>query len=107
MRYLTLNEVLRLYQDIIQQSGGTPGIRDLDALESALAQPRQTFAGDDLYPSLVEKAATLGYLLIQNHPFVDGNKRLGHAARFPHRRAAPKGSSSTSVTACTQAGRKA
>jgi death-on-curing protein len=80
MRYLTLNEVLRLYQDIIQQSGGTPGIRDLDALESALAQPRQTFAGDDLYPSLVEKAATLGYLLIQNHPFVDGNKRLGHAA---------------------------
>jgi death-on-curing protein len=80
MRYLTLNEVLRLYQDIIQQSGGTPGIRDLGALESALAQPRQTFAGDDLYPCLVEKAAILDHLLIQNHPIVDGNKRLGHAA---------------------------
>jgi death-on-curing protein len=80
MRYLTLNEILRLYQDIIRQSGGRPGIRDMGALESALAQPRQTFSGEDLYPSLVEKAAILGYLLIKNHPFVDGNKRLGHAA---------------------------
>ena len=80
MRYLTLNEVLRLYQAVIEQSGGTPGIRDLNALESALAQPRQTFAGQDLYSSLVDKAATLGFSLLQNHPFVDGNKRLGHAA---------------------------
>jgi death-on-curing protein len=80
MRYLTLNEVLRLYQAVIEQSGGTPGIRDLNALESALAQPRQTFAGQDLYSSLVDKAVALGFSLLQNHPFVDGNKRLGHAA---------------------------
>jgi len=49
-------------------------------LESALAQPRQTFSGIDLYPTLVEKAAALGFSLIKNHPFVDGNKRVGHAA---------------------------
>jgi death-on-curing protein len=49
-------------------------------LESALGQPQQTFGGDDLYPSLVAKAAALGFSLIKNHPFVDGNKRVGHAA---------------------------
>ena len=52
----------------------------LPALESALAQLRMTFGGEDLYPTLVEKAAALGYSLIANHPFVDGNKRTGHAA---------------------------
>jgi death-on-curing family protein len=56
------------------------GVFNLPALESTLAQPRMTFAGADLYPTLVEKAAALGYPLIQNHPFVDGNKRTGHAA---------------------------
>ena len=56
------------------------GVLNLPALESTLAQPRMTFAGADLYPTLVEKAAALGYMLIQNHPFVDGNKRTGHAA---------------------------
>ncbi len=80
MRYLTLNEVLILYRRVIDESGGTAGIRDLNALGSALAQPRQTFGGTDLYPTLVEKAAALGFSLIQNHPFVDGNKRIGHAA---------------------------
>ena len=52
----------------------------LSALESALAQPQMTFGGEDLYPTLADKAAALGYALIQNHPFVDGNKRTGHAA---------------------------
>jgi len=80
MRYLILNEVLELYRRIIEQSGGLAGIRDLDALESALAQPRMTFGGKELYPTLIEKAATLGFSLIKNHPFVDGNKRIGHAA---------------------------
>ena len=56
------------------------GVLHLPALESALAQPRMTFAGEDLDPTLVEKTAALGYALIQNHPFVDGNKRTGHAA---------------------------
>ena len=80
MRYLTVNEVLVIYREVMHQSGGTVGIRDLAALESAIAQPRMTFGGDDLYPTIIEKAAALGFSLIQNHPFVDGNKRTGHAA---------------------------
>lgn len=80
MRYPKLNEVLELYRRIIEQSGGSFGIRDLNALESSLAQPRMTFKGEDLYPSAAEKAASLAFSLIQNHPFLDGNKRIGHAA---------------------------
>jgi death-on-curing protein len=80
MRYLTLTEVLNLYSRIVERFGGAVGIRDLGALESALAQPQTTFAGQDLYPTLAEKAAALGYSLIMNHPFVDANKRTGHAA---------------------------
>ncbi len=80
IRYLTLFEVIAAHQRIIATSGGSPGIRDLPALESSLAQPHATFSGDELYPDLLAKAATLGYLLIANHPFVDGNKRIGHAA---------------------------
>jgi death-on-curing protein len=64
----------------MQLSGGLVGIRDLGALESAIAQPYMTFDGIELYPSLIEKAAALGFSLIQNHPFTDGNKRTGHAA---------------------------
>ncbi len=80
MRYLTTGELLELYRRVVQQSGGALGVRDLGALESALAQPRMTFDGVDLYPELAEKAAALGFSLIQNHPFIDGNKRIGHAA---------------------------
>lgn len=80
MRYLTMPEVLRLHELVIEQSGGSHGLRDAGALDSALAQPGQTFDGVDLHPSLAEKAAALGFSLIQNHPFVDGNKRIGHAA---------------------------
>ena len=80
MRYLTLNELLELYRRIIEQSGGEGGISNQGALESALAQPRMTFGGEDLYPTIVEKASALGFSLIKNHPFVDGNKRIGHAA---------------------------
>jgi death-on-curing protein len=78
-RYLSLAEVLRLHGRIVDETGGSDGLRDLGLLESALAQPRQTFGGDDLYPSLAEKAAAAGVSLINNHPFVDGNKRIGHA----------------------------
>ncbi len=80
MRFLTLIEVLELHRRIIGQSGGAFGIRDVGLLESAIAQPRMTFGGEDLYPSLLEKAAALGFSIIMNHPFVDGNKRTGHAA---------------------------
>jgi death on curing protein len=80
MRYLTIAEVLETYRRVMQQTGGLVGIRDLGALESAIAQPYMTFGGNELYPSLAEKAAALGFSLIQNHPFADGNKRTGHAA---------------------------
>ncbi len=79
-RYLSLAEVLKLHGLIIAKSGGSDGLRDLGMLESALGQPRQTFGGEDLYPSLTSKAAALGFSLIMNHPFIDGNKRVGHAA---------------------------
>ncbi len=80
MRYLTVGEVLEIYSRVMKQSGGSVGILDLGALESAVAQPRMTFNGEELYPTIVEKASSLGFSLIQNHPFVDGNKRAGHAA---------------------------
>ena len=80
MRYLTLGEVVALHTRLLEVTGGAPGIRDLAALDSAIAQPKATFGGVDLYPTLVEKAAALCFSLVQNHPFVDGNKRVGHAA---------------------------
>lgn len=79
-RYLNLNEVLQLHRRMMEQSGGAIGLHSLSGLEAALAQPRMTFGGEELYPSIIEKASTLGFSLIQNHPFVDGNKRTGHAA---------------------------
>jgi len=80
MRYLTLTELLALHSRIVEQSGGAAGVSNRGGLESALAQPRMTFGGEDLYPTIVEKAAALGFSLIKNHPFLDGNKRIGHAA---------------------------
>jgi len=80
MRYLSLNQVLGLHRHLLERYGGSAGIHDLGALESALAQPRMTFGDEDLYPTIAEKAAALGFSLIKNHPFVDGNKRTGHAA---------------------------
>ena len=80
MRYLALGEVVELHRRLLEATGGASGIRDFGALESATAQPKATFAGVDLYPTLVEKAAALGFSLVQGHAFVDGNKRVGHAA---------------------------
>jgi death-on-curing protein len=79
-RYLTLAEVLELHQTALERWGGASGIRDINVLESALVQPRQSFGGQDLYPDLTTKAAALCFSLVLNHPFVDGNKRIGHAA---------------------------
>ena len=80
MQSLTLNQILYLHNRIIEATGGAPGIRDLKMLESSLAQPFMTFDGKDLYSSIIEKAGALGYSLIMNHAFIDGNKRIGHAA---------------------------
>jgi len=80
MRYLSLSEVLEIHDRIISSSGGFRGIRDINVLESAVNQPRQTFDQKDLYSDIVSKAAALGFSLVLNHPFIDGNKRVGHAA---------------------------
>ncbi|MCG8608855.1 type II toxin-antitoxin system death-on-curing family toxin [bacterium] len=80
MNYLSLIQVIQLYQEIINQSGGSFGIRDIGALESAIAQPQMTFGGRDLYKTLPDKAAALAFSLSTNHPLVDGNKRISHAA---------------------------
>jgi death-on-curing protein len=80
IRYLFFAEILELHRSVIERWGGASGIRDLGVLESALAQPRQSFGGQDLYPDITSKAAALCFSLVLNHPFVDGNKRIGHAA---------------------------
>ena len=77
MKRLTKEQVLRLHEDLIEEFGGIHGVRDEGLLESALSAPFQTFEGQDLYPSVLEKAGRLGYGLIRNHPFLDGNKRIG------------------------------
>ena len=80
MRYLSISEILELHERLIISSGGATGIRDLGSLESALSQPHTSFGGQDLYPDLIAKAAALCFSLVMNHPFLDGNKRVGHAA---------------------------
>lgn len=80
MRFLTLFEVLQLHLLVIERTGGSTGVRDLHALQSAIAQPRMSFEGQELYPDLETKATALCFSLVGNHPFVDGNKRVGHAA---------------------------
>lgn len=79
MRYLTLGEVIALHRAVIETTGGMVGLRDLGALDSALAQPKAMFGGIDLHLSLADKAAALCFSLVRNHPFLDGNKRVGHA----------------------------
>ena len=70
-------KVLLLHKLIAEETGGDPNVRDLDLLDSALNSAFQTFDGKELYPTKQEKAARIGYSLISNHAFVDGNKRIG------------------------------
>lgn len=77
MRYLTLEEILILHNHQIETYGGGPGIRDINLLESAVFRPQTSFYGTELYKTVYEKAAILGQAIIQNHGFVDGNKRTG------------------------------
>ncbi len=74
---LTTKQVITIHSSLIEVTGGTDGVRDMGLLESALETPFQTFGGKDLYPALIQKAARLGHSLVSNHPFVDGNKRIG------------------------------
>lgn len=76
MPYLTTDNVMQIHDRIVQHYGGASiGLHDFGALNSACAAPRQVVFGTELYPMLSEKAGILFFLLIQNHPFVDGNKR--------------------------------
>ena len=77
MKILSRQQVLRLHDDLLATFGGTAGIRDEGLLDSALNAPFATFGGQYLYPSVQAKAAKLGFGLVCNHPFVDGNKRIG------------------------------
>lgn len=77
MTALTVEQVLKLHEMILQATGGAKGLRDKGSLESAIYHAFASFDGEDLYPSIEEKAARQAYSIIQSHPFVDGNKRAG------------------------------
>ena len=77
MKILTKDQIILLHAQLIKETGGMEGIRDEGLLESAILSPFQSFDGKELYPSVLEKGARLGFGLIQNHAFVDGNKRIG------------------------------
>ena len=80
MKILTKEHILTLHKALIEEYGGTPELKDEGLLDSAISTPFQTFGGADLYPTIVDKACRLGYGLIKNHPFVDGNNA---SARTP------------------------
>jgi death on curing protein len=75
---INLSEALLIHDFLVEKFGGSRGVRDEGALVSAISRPYQTFDGHDLYPSIVEKAASLIESILVNHPFVDGNKRTGY-----------------------------
>ena len=80
MNYLSVAQVLFIHARLIAETGGSPGLRDLGLLSSAVARPQATFDGQDLYPDLFSKTAALMDSLVRNHAFIDGNKRVGITA---------------------------
>lgn len=80
--FLTLDEVIEIHREMIERYGGSPGIRDMDLLQSAVAMPQASFGGQFLHDDLFEMAAAYLFHIVQNHPFVDGNKRVGAIAAF-------------------------
>lgn len=80
IQYLSVEQVLTAHAELMRCYGGSQGIRDQGLLESAVFRPQASVFGQDAYPAIFEKCAVLGYSLIQNHPFLDGNKRTGFAA---------------------------
>lgn len=77
MIVLSREQILHLHSQLITETGGVDGIRDAGLLDSALHAPFQAFGGTDAFPSIQQKAARLGYGLVKNHAFIDGNKRIG------------------------------
>ena len=80
--FLSLPEVIEIHQDQIMRFGGDPGIRDIELLKSALGMPAATYGGEFLHTDIYEMAAAYLFHLVNNHPFVDGNKRTGGVAAF-------------------------
>lgn len=77
MIFFEYEQVVKLHSSLIEKTGGMDGIRDQNLLDSALKSPFQTFGGNELYPDIFDKASQLCYSLVENHPFADGNKRIG------------------------------
>ena len=77
MTWLTEEQLIYLHDELIRATGGSQGLRDKNLLQSALYSPLQTFDSSELFPTIRQKAARLACGLTQNHPFVDGNKRIG------------------------------
>ena len=77
MIVLSKEQIIKLYEELVSETGGTGGIRDEGLLESAINAPLQSYDNIELFPSIRQKGARLGYGIIMNHPFVDGNKRTG------------------------------
>lgn len=77
MIFFEHEQVIKIHSILISKTGGMDGVRDENLLDSALKTPFQTFEGKDLYPEILDKASQLCYSLIKNHPFADGNKRIG------------------------------
>jgi len=75
--FLTLDDIIESHQNQIETYGGSHGIRDIGLLESAIAQPEASFGGQYLHADIFQMAAAYIYHLVMNHPFVDGNKRVG------------------------------
>ena len=78
--FLTFAEIIEIHDYQISRFGGAAGVRDIELLKSAIGMPSATFGGEFLHPSVIEMAAAYLYHLVENHPFVDGNKRVGAMA---------------------------
>ncbi len=78
--YLDIYDIFQIHEDVIQDAGGGQGVRDKAGIESAIVAPKSVYFGLELYPTIAGKAAVLCYELITQHPFIDGNKRVGHSA---------------------------
>ena len=78
--YFSVDQVMELHRDLVAAFGGIPSLREPGLLQASVARPAMTFGGEDLYADLAAKAAAMMHSLVLNHPFVDGNKRIGAAA---------------------------
>ena len=82
IKYLTLEQVIKMHDALIEKFGGLQGIRDMNLLLSAIETPKASMFGNDLYPTVYDKGAAYLYHIVQNHPFNDANKRTGFGATY-------------------------